>query len=194
MLAIHQLSNKFVPEISSCWFSRANAQNSVSYASRGSIPLNSCKLETGWLSDFINTFNKQISVFPSKEFYEGILEDGEGLNKKRPWHSYSCFGPFCFFDVDGVESQLSGSGSTVNEDEVEFITLLYHQLAMRYPELKSSSQVAVISPYRGQVKLLKDHFRSTFGDQSKEVIDVNTVDGFQVTSLLTCIADLLYVT
>ncbi|VAI43120.1 unnamed protein product [Triticum turgidum subsp. durum] len=120
-----------------------------------------------------------ISVFPSKEFYEGILEDGEGLNKKRPWHSYSCFGPFCFFDVDGVESQLSGSGSTVNEDEVEFITLLYHQLAMRYPELKSSSQVAVISPYRGQVKLLKDHFRSTFGDQSKEVIDVNTVDGFQ---------------
>ena len=121
----------------------------------------------------------EISVFPSKEFYEGILEDGEGLNKKRPWHSYSCFGPFCFFDVDGVESQLSGSGSTVNEDEVEFITLLYHQLAMRYPELKSSSQVAVISPYRGQVKLLKDHFRSTFGDQSKEVIDVNTVDGFQ---------------
>ncbi|XP_048537900.1 probable helicase MAGATAMA 3 [Triticum urartu] len=50
---------------------------------------------------------------------------------------------------------------------------------MRYPELKSSSQVAVISPYRGQVKLLKDHFRSTFGDQSKEVIDVNSVDGFQ---------------
>nr|BAJ93869.1 predicted protein [Hordeum vulgare subsp. vulgare] len=121
----------------------------------------------------------EISVFPSKEFYEGILEDGEGLDKKRPWHSYSCFGPFCFFDVDGVESHLSGSGSMVNEDEVEFITLLYHQLATRYPELKSSSQVAVISPYRGQVKLLTDHFRSTFGDQSKEVIDVNTVDGFQ---------------
>uniref|UniRef100_A0A0A9D536 DNA2/NAM7 helicase-like C-terminal domain-containing protein n=1 Tax=Arundo donax TaxID=35708 RepID=A0A0A9D536_ARUDO len=50
---------------------------------------------------------------------------------------------------------------------------------MRYPELKSSSLVAVISPYRHQVKLLKDHFQSTFGDQSKEVIDVNTVDGFQ---------------
>uniref|UniRef100_A0A0E0KQM0 Helicase ATP-binding domain-containing protein n=1 Tax=Oryza punctata TaxID=4537 RepID=A0A0E0KQM0_ORYPU len=121
----------------------------------------------------------EISIFPSKEFYEGVLEDGEGLSKKRPWHSYSCFGPFCFFDVDGTESQPSGSGSWVNEDEVEFITLLYHQMAMRYPELKSSSQVAVISPYRHQVKLLKDHFRSTFGDQSKEVIDVNTVDGFQ---------------
>ncbi|CAM0904653.1 unnamed protein product [Alopecurus aequalis] len=121
----------------------------------------------------------EISIFPSKEFYEGILQDGEGLNKKRPWHSYSCFGPFCFFDVDGIESQPSGSGSWVNKDEVEFITLLYHQLAMHYPELKSSSQVAVISPYRHQVKLLKDHFKSTFGDQSKEVIDVNTVDGFQ---------------
>ena len=70
----------------------------------------------------------------------------------------------------------------MNQDEVEFITLLYHQLAMRYPELKSSSEVAVISPYRQQMKLLKDNFRLTFGDQSKEVIDVNTVDGFQVTS------------
>jgi len=121
----------------------------------------------------------EISIFPSKEFYDGILEDGEGLNKKRAWHSYSCFGPFCFFDVDGIESQPSGSGSWVNEDEVEFITLLYHQLAMHYPELKSSSQVALISPYRHQVKLLKDQFKSTFGEQSKEVIDVNTVDGFQ---------------
>jgi senataxin len=125
---------------------------------------------------------KQISIFPSKEFYEGVLQDGEGLDKKRPWHSYSCFGPFCFFDVDGVESQPPGSGSWVNQDEVEFITLLYHQLAMRYPELKSSSEVAVISPYRQQMKLLRDNFRSTFGDQSKEVIDVNTVDGFQVTN------------
>ncbi|TVU14519.1 hypothetical protein EJB05_37994, partial [Eragrostis curvula] len=121
----------------------------------------------------------EISIFPSKEFYEGALQDGEGLGKKRPWHSYSCFGPFCFFDVDGIESQPSGGGSWVNQDEVEFITLVYHQLALRYPELKSSSQVAVISPYKNQVKLLKDHFRSTFGDQSKEVIDVNTVDGFQ---------------
>ncbi|KAK3144776.1 hypothetical protein QOZ80_4AG0317720 [Eleusine coracana subsp. coracana] len=121
----------------------------------------------------------EISIFPSNEFYEGALQDGEGLSKKRPWHSYSCFGPFCFFDVDGIESQPSGSGSWVNQYEVEFITLVYHQLAMRYPELKSSPQVAVISPYKHQVKLLKDHFRSTFGDQSKEVIDVNTVDGFQ---------------
>jgi hypothetical protein len=75
----------------------------------------------------------------------------------------------------------------VNEDEVEFITLLYHQLAMHYPDLKASSQVALISPYRHQVKLLQDHFKSTFGDQSKEVIDVNTVDGFQVTSSLSSI-------
>lgn len=122
----------------------------------------------------------QISTFPSKEFYEGVLQDGEGLSRKRPWHSYSCFGPFCFFDVDGIESQPSGSGSWVNQDEVEFITLLYHQLALRYPELKSSPEVGVISPYRHQVKLLKDSFRSTFGDQSKELIDVSTVDGFQV--------------
>ncbi|KAG1369817.1 hypothetical protein COCNU_15G001830 [Cocos nucifera] len=122
----------------------------------------------------------EISIFPSKEFYGGFLEDGESVKKTRsPWHVYRCFGPFFFFDVDGVESQPSGSGSWVNEGEVEFIVLLYHKLASKYEDLKSSSQLAVISPYRHQVKLLRERFRATFGEQSDQVVDINTVDGFQ---------------
>ncbi|XP_073007942.1 probable helicase MAGATAMA 3 [Typha latifolia] len=121
----------------------------------------------------------EISIFPSKEFYGGSLQDGELVNRKRPWHSYRCFGPFCFFNIDGIETQSSGSGSWVNEQEIEFIAILYHQLAARYPELRSGSQVAVISPYRYQVKLLREHFRATFGDQSDQAVDINTVDGFQ---------------
>ncbi|KAK9090790.1 hypothetical protein Sjap_023967 [Stephania japonica] len=93
-----------------------------------------------------------IRSFPSKEFYSEALEDGADVRDQteRSWHWYRCFGPFCFFDVEGLESQPSGSGSWVNVDEVEIILLMYNKLVTSYPELKSSSRVAIISPYRYQ--------------------------------------------
>ncbi|CAL9186896.1 unnamed protein product [Musa hybrid cultivar] len=121
----------------------------------------------------------EISIFPSKEFYGGSLEDGETVKRVRPWHLHRCFGPFYFFDIDGAETQPSGSGSWVNEEEIEFIVLMYHKLATYYPELRASPQVAVISPYSYQVKLLRENFRATFGEQSDQIVDINTVDGFQ---------------
>ncbi|XP_042413875.1 probable helicase MAGATAMA 3 [Zingiber officinale] len=121
----------------------------------------------------------EISIFPSKEFYGGSLEDGEMVKKVRPWYAHRCFGPFHFFDIDGTETQPLGSGSWVNEDEIEFIVLLYHKLANNHPELRASPQVAVITPYSYQVKFLRRQFRATFGEQSDKVVDINTVDGFQ---------------
>ncbi|KAG5550073.1 hypothetical protein RHGRI_015137 [Rhododendron griersonianum] len=124
----------------------------------------------------------QIRSFPSREFYDGELEDGPDVvnQTKRSWHDYRCFGPFCFFDLhEGKESQPSGSGSWVNEDEVDFVLAMYHKMVTRYPELKSSSRLAIISPYRHQVKIFRDRFRSTFGVESDKVVDINTVDGFQ---------------
>ncbi|KAF3791608.1 putative helicase MAGATAMA 3 [Nymphaea thermarum] len=122
-----------------------------------------------------------IRSFPSQEFYAESLDDGPNvlLGTMRAWHVYRCFGPFCFFDIDGIESQPSGSGSWVNVEEVEFILLMFHNLASRYPELNSSSQIAVISPYRHQVKLIRERFRAELGAQAGQLIDVNTVDGFQ---------------
>lgn len=124
----------------------------------------------------------EIRSFPSREFYDGELEDGPDVvnQTKRSWHDYRCFGPFCFFDLhEGKESQPSGSGSWVNEDEVDFVLAMYHKMVTRYPELKSSSRLAIISPYRHQVKIFRDRFRSTFGVESDKVVDINTVDGFQ---------------
>jgi senataxin len=111
------------------------------------------------------------------------LEDGPNIevHTSRSWHEYHCFGPFCFFDLhEGKESKLSGSESWVNVDEVEFVLLMYHKLVSMYPELKSSSQLAIISPYSQQVKLLRDRFKNTFGVDSNKVVDITTVDGCQV--------------
>lgn len=100
---------------------------------------------------------------------------------ERSWHAYSCFGPFVFFNIaEGVESQPSGSGSWINVDEVDFILLMYHKLATNYPELKSSARLAIITPYRHQMKLLRDRFRDKFGVEADKLVDINTVDGFQV--------------
>ncbi|KAK2992800.1 hypothetical protein RJ640_009097 [Escallonia rubra] len=124
----------------------------------------------------------EIRSFPSREFYAEALEDGPDVkdNTKRSWHKYRCFGPFCFFDLhEGRESQPSGSGSWENVDEVDFVLLIYQKLVSGHPELKSSSRLAIISPYRHQVKLLRDRFRQTFGVESDKVVDINTVDGFQ---------------
>ncbi|KAG9148748.1 hypothetical protein Leryth_013426 [Lithospermum erythrorhizon] len=124
----------------------------------------------------------EIRSFPSKEFYDGALEDGPDitLQTKRKWHTYRCFGPFCFFDIhEGKESEPSGRGSWVNVDEVDFVIALYRELVTRYPELKESSQLAIISPYAHQVKLFQERFRMSFGVESDKVVDIKTVDGFQ---------------
>uniref|UniRef100_A0A803KT02 Helicase MAGATAMA 3 n=1 Tax=Chenopodium quinoa TaxID=63459 RepID=A0A803KT02_CHEQI len=124
----------------------------------------------------------EIRNFPSQEFYDNALEDGADIEEqtKRVWHDYRCFRPFCFFDVkDGADSQPEGSGSWVNVDEVEFALLLYQKLVSKYPELKSSSKLAIISPYRLQVKLFRQRFWEIFGIDSEKIVDINTVDGFQ---------------
>ncbi|CAN4110627.1 unnamed protein product [Withania somnifera] len=111
----------------------------------------------------------EIRNFPSREFYDEALEDGPDVEEqtKRSWHEYR------------KESQPSGSGSWQNLEEIEFVLAMYHKLVSRYPELKSSSRLAIISPYRHQVKLLRQKFRETFGVESDKVVDINTVDGFQ---------------
>lgn len=79
-----------------------------------------------------------------------------------------------------MESKSSGSGSVENAGEVEFVLLMYHHLVTNYPELRSSARLAIITPYRSQVKLFRNSFRNTFGVESEKVVDINTVDGFQV--------------
>ncbi|PKI50261.1 probable helicase MAGATAMA 3 [Punica granatum] len=124
----------------------------------------------------------QIRSFPSREFYNNELEDGPDISTQteRAWHVCQCFGPFCFFDIhEGKESQPSGSGSRVNIDEVDFVMHMYLKLVARYPVLKSSSRLAIVSPYNYQVKLFKERFKEIFKQESNKIVDIITVDGCQ---------------
>ncbi|CAK8570386.1 unnamed protein product [Lathyrus sativus] len=124
----------------------------------------------------------EIRSFPSEEFYENSLEDGDGvkLQTVRDWHEYRCFGPFSFFDIhEGEEAKPTGSGSWINVAEVDFVLLLYQKLVTLYPGLKSGNQVAIISPYSQQVKLFQQRFEETFGVSAEKLVDICTVDGCQ---------------
>jgi superfamily I DNA and/or RNA helicase len=60
-------------------------------------------------------------------------------------------GPLAFFDLRGKERQEAGSTSLVNDGEAKLVMFLYAELVMRYSQLSSGANIAVISPYKGQV-------------------------------------------
>eukprot|EP00775_Hariotina_reticulata_P010999 gene10999-11153_t len=123
-----------------------------------------------------------ISAFPSQEFYQGRLKDGEGVLEQtsRPWHSHGCFGPFALFDLHGKEDIPEGSASIVNRAEAEFVLCLYRHMLSNVGELREgTASVAVISPYKAQVSLLRKLFEQALGTEGAKQVDINTIDGFQ---------------
>ncbi|GIL49937.1 hypothetical protein Vafri_6246 [Volvox africanus] len=131
----------------------------------------------------------EISAFPSLEFYEGRLLNGEGVEDEttQPWHSQPAFGPFAFFDIAGKESTPPGGASIMNKAEVHMVLVIYRELVHAYPQLRRSASVAVISPYKAQVKLLRDTFRTALGEEAARLVDINTIDGFQGREKDICI-------
>ncbi|KAK9909662.1 hypothetical protein WJX75_005776 [Coccomyxa subellipsoidea] len=122
-----------------------------------------------------------ISAFPSAEFYQGSLRDGEGTEASttRPWHEHACFGPLALFQVAGREAIEEGATSIINKMEAEMVLCIYRELVSRYPHLRTSHQIAIISPYSAQVKLLRTKFVEALGAEGRHLVDVNTIDGFQ---------------
>lgn len=59
------------------------------------------------------------------------------------------------------------------------VLCIYRELLNRYPLLRGTPSVGIISPYKSQVKLLKDSFEQALGAEGARLVDINTIDGFQ---------------
>ena len=129
-----------------------------------------------------------IRQFPSQTFYENELVDGPGMLKltSRPWHRFRPFRPFVFFDVKGKEYETAGH-SWANDDEAELAVCLIQQLFKHFPEIAEGENVAVISPYKAQVRNIRTKLESKLGAGASKMIDVNTIDGFQGREKEICI-------
>ncbi|PWN36784.1 uncharacterized protein FA14DRAFT_140737 [Meira miltonrushii] len=129
-----------------------------------------------------------ISQFPSEAFYDGKLEDGPEMAKLtvKPWHKDHWLRPLRFFDCKrSAEAMGRGGHSLVNRAEAEMACNLYSRLRREAQKSGSSSssaldgKVGVVTMYKDQVFELKRAFRREYGDGIDEVVDFNTVDGFQ---------------
>ncbi|KAJ9510377.1 hypothetical protein QJQ45_015835 [Haematococcus lacustris] len=102
--------------------------------------------------------NPAISAFPSRQFYNGKLLDGESVVKETmsAWHAQPVFGPLAFFDVAGRESIPANGASIQNKAEANMVLCIYRELVHRYPVLRKTASVAVISPYKAQHAIYSD--------------------------------------
>lgn len=122
----------------------------------------------------------EISLLPSRVFYQGKLLDGPDMDVKttQPWHLQEAFGPYKFFNVAGQE-QSSQSHSLINKAECQIAVALYARLCKEFSSFDFDFRVGVISMYRAQIGELKRAFVQRFGSDIVGKILFHTVDGFQ---------------
>lgn len=137
--------------------------------------------ESVYLLDVQYRMHPQISKFPSLEFYNSRLTDGEGMLEKntRPWHSNPLLSPYRFFDIVSKHLQNEKSKSFLNHTEARVALELVEKLMEALPGQVFSGKVGIISPYKEQIRHLRDVFQKKYGATILREIDFNTVDGFQ---------------
>ncbi|TWU77011.1 DEAD-box type RNA helicase [Metarhizium rileyi] len=123
----------------------------------------------------------EISMFPSKEFYEGQLQDGQNMLQLRqqPWHQSALLGPYRFFDVEGVQAKGRKGQSLVNTRELEVALEMYDRFSKEYEHCDLTGKIGIITPYKAQLFELRNRFTSRYGDNITKVIEFNTTDAFQ---------------
>lgn len=134
-----------------------------------------------YLLDVQYRMHPSISMFPSTTFYESRLKDGDSMaiKNERPWHNEYPLTPYRFFDIVGKHQKDNLSRSLFNPLEARVALELVERLMAILPNDKFKGRIGIISPYKEQVRTLKDVFRRKYGHTILDEIDFNTVDGFQ---------------
>ena len=133
------------------------------------------------LLDMQYRMHPQISAFPSKEFYEGQLKDGQDMLQLRqqPWHQSSLLGPYRFFDVQGVQERGHRGQSLVNTRELDVALQIYDRFSKDYRDQDLQRKIGIITPYKAQLFELRNRFRNKYGEGIMDIIEFNTTDAFQ---------------
>lgn len=134
-----------------------------------------------YLLDVQYRMHPDISKFPSAQFYHSRLSDGEGMAEKntRPWHSEYPLSPYRFFDIVSKHQQNEQTKSFFNSQEASVAVELVQKLMDIMPDKEFKGKVGIISPYKEQIRTLRQVFQKKWGSTIFSEIDFNTVDGFQ---------------
>jgi senataxin len=123
----------------------------------------------------------EISLFPSRTFYDGKLLDGGDMAglRTQPWHRSMLLGPYRFFDVQGQHQAAPKGHSLINIAEINVAMQLYKRLTSDFPDYDFKGKIGIITPYKSQLRELKQRFQNIYGQNIIEDIDFNTTDAFQ---------------
>lgn len=133
------------------------------------------------LLDIQYRMHPDISRYPSRAFYDGKLQDGPGMVKirTRPWHQSELLSPYRFFDVQGMHQSATKGHSLINFAEIHAALQLYDRLLTDVREYDWAGKIGIITPYKGQLRELKNQFAARYGDEILKTVDFNTTDAFQ---------------
>lgn len=123
----------------------------------------------------------EISYFPSQTFYDGRLLDGDDMAglREKPWHSNMLLGPYRFFDVQGQHQAAPKGHSLINIAEIDVAMALYSRLMNDFQDCDFRGKIGVITPYKSQLRELKDRFSRRYGESVFENVEFNTTDAYQ---------------
>lgn len=123
----------------------------------------------------------EISLFPSKAFYDGRLLDGPNMAnlRKQPWHESKILGPYRFFDVQGTHQSAPRGHSLINVAELEVALQLFERLITDCKGYDFKGKVGIITPYKSQLRELRSRFAQRYGDGIFSTVEFNTTDAFQ---------------
>lgn len=126
-----------------------------------------------------------ISEFPSRRFYRGLLKDGANVLAEKMGCSFHVdskkrFGPLTFIDTWKTNAReiRNAGGSVSNREEANWIVSSIVALLRSFGRDELQGQIVVLSPYKGQVNLLKNMIAENRLLTSAG-IEVSTVDGIQ---------------
>lgn len=126
-----------------------------------------------------------ICRFPSQAFYENKLLNAPSLvaaeeegGELSTYDKVPYFGAYKVFDVSRGRETRRGNGIS-NEGEAAFAVQLFGRFKLEFPHLVGQDQVAVITPYRAQVRLLEQKFMREYGMDWGRMVEISTVDKFQ---------------
>ncbi|XP_057469573.1 uncharacterized protein LOC130758622 isoform X2 [Actinidia eriantha] len=125
-----------------------------------------------------------VSLFPNKEFYDGMILDGPNVTEKtykKRFLKGKVYGSYSFINVTDGEESFNERRSLKNKVEVAVVAEIVSSLFKECMASKQKVRVGCLSPYKAQVFALQEKLGKTYSADANSDFSVNvrSVDGFQ---------------
>ncbi|CAK7338818.1 unnamed protein product [Dovyalis caffra] len=134
------------------------------------------------LLDMQYRMHPSISLFPNKEFYDGLIQNApnvNGRNYQKQFLQGNMYGPYSFINVVSGNEQFNNGKSKKNLVEVAAVSEIVASLFKEFKRARKRMSVGVISPYNAQVYAIQEKIGSTYSAYSDFAVNVRSIDGFQ---------------